>query len=250
MKSESYGAFAYAYDKALGDRFFRAARPMLADALKRHPVSLDKTHLDLACGTGMTMSFFRANGFQSVGVDASMPMLSVARDRASQLVAADFRALPFKGTFSCVTCLFDSLNHIKTLHELTSTFKAVRALMDSKSLFIFDMNHPDIYPEVWGMKDPFVAEGDDFHLEIATAFRKRDKLGRALVTGWAKLPSGKVAKISERHEQRAYTQREIVSALGEAGLGAEEILDFDPYNEGADIEAQTVKLFFVCRVSG
>ena len=27
-------------------------------------------------------------------------------------------------------------------------------------------------------------------------------------------------------------------------------VDFDPYNEGAEIDAQTVKLFFVCKVSG
>jgi SAM-dependent methyltransferase len=218
----------------------------LSDALSRHPQPIDKTHLDLACGTGLVVAFFRANGYQSTGTDISMPMLAVARGRASRLVAADFRELPFRGTFTRITCLFDSLNHLRSVDELTAVFQAVRRLMRKDSLFLFDMNHPDIYPEVWGMKEPFVAEGEDFHLEIATAYRKRDRVGKALVSGWAKLPSGKV-KISERHEQRAYSQREIVGALADAELEALEILDFDPYNEGAEIEAQTVKLFFVCK---
>ena len=247
MKSESYGAFAYAYDKALGDRFFRAARAMLSDALTRHPQTIDKTHLDIACGTGMAVAFFRANGYQSIGVDASLPMLAVARRRVSRVAAADFRALPFRRTFSRITCLFDSLNHLRSTDELTETFRAVRALMRKDSLFFFDMNHPDIYPEVWGMKEPFVADGEDYHLEIATAYRGRTRTGYALVTGWAKLPSGETAKISERHEQRAFSQKEISRALEEAGLVAEEVLDFDPYNEGDEIDADTVKLFFVCK---
>ena len=244
---ESYGAFAYAYDRALGERFFRSAKRMLTGVLDRYDEPAGKTHLDLACGTGLAMRFFATRGYRSTGIDASMPMLAVARDRVKRLAAADFRALPFRRTFARITCLFDSLNHMKSRDELAAAFRAVRGVMDRESLFIFDMNHPDIYPEVWGMKDPFVASGEDYHLEIATAFRKRDATGPALVTGWARLPSGTVSKISERHEQRAHSERDIVGALMEAGLVPTEVSDFDPYNESDTIEARTVKLFFVCR---
>src|SRR4051794_3876672 len=51
VSAESYGAFAYAYDQALGDRYFRAVRRLLAQMLERYP-SESKTHLDVACGTG------------------------------------------------------------------------------------------------------------------------------------------------------------------------------------------------------
>ncbi|HVS31767.1 MAG TPA: class I SAM-dependent methyltransferase [Thermoanaerobaculia bacterium] len=247
MRTESYGAFAYAYDRALGERFFRAAKRMLTGVLGRYDTPADKTHLDLACGTGLAMRFFTANGYRSTGVDASIPMLAVARDRVQRLAAADFRALPFRGSFARVTCLFDSLNHMKTIDDLAAAFRAVRGVMNAESLFLFDMNHPDIYPEVWGTKEPFVATGEGYHLEIATAFRKRDATGLALVTGWARLPSGTVFPISERHEQRAYSEREIFDALAAAGLTPAEVSDFDPYNESDTLEARTVKLFFVCR---
>ena len=52
--SESYGAFAYAYDQALGQRFFRAVRRILARVLDRFPAK-KKTHLDVACGTGLAI---------------------------------------------------------------------------------------------------------------------------------------------------------------------------------------------------
>jgi SAM-dependent methyltransferase len=247
MKSESYGAFAYAYDKALGERFFRAARRLLTRLLEQYP-SKTKTHLDVACGTGLAMEFFASRGWTSVGVDASLPMLEMARRRRGRVVAGDFTALPLRGTWSRITCLYDSLNHLKDRSDLVAAFRSIRRLMNDDSFFFFDMNHPDIYPQVWGMKEPFIATGPDFHLEIATAFRTRDLTGLALVTGWALLPGGIRAEISERHEQRAWTEREIVASLGDAGLAVAEVLDFDPYNEASTIEGGGVKLFFVCRV--
>jgi SAM-dependent methyltransferase len=242
MMSEAYGAFAYAYDKALGERFFRAVSVLVDDALERFPTP-KRTHLDVACGTGLTVEAFRKRGWKSVGVDASLPMLQIARGG----VAGDMRQLPFRRTFARVTCLYDSLNHLLEASDLAAAFRSIRGVMEDDSYLLFDMNHPDIYPEVWGMADPFVARGDDYHLEIATTYRKREKLGMANVTGWARM-DGKKVEIREQHLQRAYSEREINKALTESGLEPVEVIDFDPYGEAEDLEARTVKLFYVVGV--
>lgn len=239
---ESYGAFAYAYDQALGERYFRAVRRLLAEVLERYPAAAT-SHLDVACGTGLAMPFFASRGFDSTGVDLSLVMLRRAHTRARRLVAGDTRALPLRGTFSRITCLYDSLNHLLERQELAGSFGEVARVMDGDSLFIFDMNHPEIYPEVWGMKEPFVDEGRDHHLEIATTFRRREQLGRALVTGWAMVRGERIA-IHERHTQRSYERDDIIAALAEGGLQPIEVREFDPWVEG-----RAVKLFFVCRRS-
>jgi len=234
MNDEAYGAFAYAYDQALGDRFFRSVRRLLNRVLAANPTG-NKTHLDVACGTGLAMEYFERHGFTSVGVDLSIPMLEVARRRAERLIVGDMRALPVRQKFSRVTCLYDSLNH---LDDLRPAFAAIRDVMTVDGLFLFDVNHPDIYPAIWGSDEPFIADGEDFHLEMATKFRK----GRAeaLVTGWALMDGRRVA-IRERRHQRAFTEREIIDALASAGLIPREMIEFDPYAEG-----RSVKLFFVC----
>ena len=238
--AESYGAFAYAYDQALGERYFRAVRRLLAEMLDRYPAA-SNTHLDVACGTGLAIPFFGVRGFVSTGVDISSVMLHVARKRAKRLVAGDTRALPFRGTFARITCLYDSLNHLLDPRDLAMSFGEIARLMDADSQFLFDMNHPEIYPEVWGMKEPFVDEGPDFHLEIATTYRRREKFGRALVTGWA-IVRGERVTIRERHTQRCYERHEIIAALAAGGLEPVEEHEFDPWFEG-----RTVKLFFVCK---
>jgi SAM-dependent methyltransferase len=238
--AESYGAFAFAYDQALGERYFRAVRRLLADVLDRYP-SESMTHLDVCCGTALAIPFFTSRGFVSTGVDISPVMLTVARKRAKRLVGGNVCALPLRAVFSRITCLYDSLNHLLDRRDLVAAFSEVARVMDGDSLFIFDMNHPEIYPEVWGMKEPFIDEGPDFHLEIATTYRRREQLGRALVTGWA-IVGGKRIDIRERHTQRSYERDDIIAALAEAGLNPIEVREFDPWVEG-----RVVKLVFVCR---
>ena len=240
MPTEAYGAFAHAYDRALGNRFFKAVRTLLDQTLEKYPTP-ERTHLDVACGTGLILEHFRERGWKSAGIDASMDMLLRASGRVA---AADMRALPFRGTFARITCLYDSLNHLLEASELAAAFEAMRGVMREDSLLLFDMNHPEIYPEVWGIAEPFASTGEDYHLEIATTYRKRDRLATAMVSGWAKV-GGKRVAIREQHRQRAYSEREIVDALAEARLEPVEVIDFDPYGE--EIEARTVKLFFVAR---
>lgn len=247
LRDESYGAFAYAYDQGLGQHFFTAVRPLLLDMIARYPAAT-KTHLDLACGTGLTLQLFAENGFQSVGVDASLPMLQIARGRCVRVTGGDFRALPFRRTFARITCMYDSLNHLLERADLVAAFKAVRGVMDRDSLFLFDMNHPDIYPAVWGMTEPYVSDGPNHHLEIATSYRRREKLGQALVSGWAVLPDGERAEIRETHRQRSYREKDIISALAEAGLVPEDVFDFDPFRESEAMDGGGVKLFFVVKV--
>ena len=237
---EAYGSFAYAYDQALGQRFFRAIRRLLRRVAEQFPPRV-KTHLDVGCGTALVVEYFQQLGYRSAGVDLSLPMLQLGRQRAPHLVAGDMRALPLRGSFARVTSLYDTLNHLKNASDLTAAFRSIAAILDSDGLFLFDVNHPDIYPLIWGTDEPFVAEGRGFHLEMATKFRQRDRIAHAMVTGWAEV-GGERVQIRERREQRAWSEREVVECLGAAGLVPMEVTEFDPY-----LEARKAKLFFVCR---
>ena len=242
--SESYGAFAYAYDQSLGCSFFSAVRRVLDDVLYKYPTRA-KSHLDVACGTGLVLEHMQKHGFRSIGVDASLSMLAIGR-RRGRVVAADLRQLPLRKTFARITCLYDSLNHMLTRDELVAAFTPKRGVMDHSSLLLFDLNHPDIYPAVWGTRDPYVSSGKDHHLEIATKYRRRERRGYGRVSGWARLPGGERVEIRESHEQFAWKQAEIENALDAARLRVVEMIDFDPFQEIEALETGGVKMFFVC----
>jgi SAM-dependent methyltransferase len=221
-------------------------RRVLDDVLYKYPAGV-KTHLDLACGTGYAIEYFEKRGFRSTGVDASLPMLAVGRKRASRLIAADIRALPLRRTFARITCLYDSLNHMQAREDLVAAFVNVRKAMNAESLFFFDMNHPDIYPAVWGMREPFISDGPEHHLEIATKYERRAKRAIGVVSGWAALANGERVAILETHEQHAWSERQIRACLSDAKIEVVELIDFDPFQEIESVDAAGVKLFFVCR---
>jgi SAM-dependent methyltransferase len=243
---EAYDAFAYAYDQALGSRFFEAILPRLDAILDRYPTN-ERTHLDVACGTGKIVQHFRATGWKSWGIDASLAMLEIAKSRTPALICGDFRELPLQATFSRITCMYDSLNHLRMRNELVATFRSIAKRMDKDSIFIFDMNHPAAYETVWATTEPYLAVGADYRLEMATTFRTRDARAKALITGWAEV-AGKRVEIREVREQRAWNEREISESLSDAGLVPLEVTAFDPYAEEGD-ELDPVKLLFVCQTA-
>lgn len=238
-RPEAYGSFAFAYDPALGERFFSAIEPLLDAILAGMPAR--GRHLDVACGSGIAVRWFAQRGFSSIGVDASVPMLGLARARASSLVCADMRALPLRGTVALATSFYDSLNHLLDARDLRLTFREIARCLEPGGTLLFDVNHPAVYPRVWGAIDPYESEGADHRLVIDTRWSAVLRRGDARVHGWA-LTSRGVVQIDERRRQRAWSERALRAALRDSGLETREVIPFDPFGEG---DSTPAKLVFV-----
>ncbi|MEK7792988.1 MAG: class I SAM-dependent methyltransferase [Candidatus Hydrogenedentota bacterium] len=98
-------------------------------------------HLDAACGTGRLLKHLRQHGWSSCGVDLSPAMLAAGRQDpyAAPAAAADMRALPFRGCFDYVTCLFDSLNFLLTLEDVSRALREIRGVLKDGGIFYFDV---------------------------------------------------------------------------------------------------------------
>lgn len=227
--AEAYEAFAWAYDDALGRTFHASFEPLLETLIQRHGVPAG-AHLDLACGTGLTLGHLERLGFRTTGVDASIPMLGLARARTRRLIGGDLRALPVRGTFELLTCLYDSLNHLVHPEDLVGGLTEAARLMDEHSLFVFDVNHPDAFVRVWGTADPFESKGSDYALTLHTSYSRFSRMAHARVEGWVRL-NGVRTPISEVRTQRCYTRSDLRRALRRAGLREMEVLEFDPFRE-------------------
>lgn len=239
--SEAYGAFAFAYDQGLGRPFFRGLEPLLRELLERYPVPRGSSLLDIACGSGLALRFFREQGFRTFGIDASIPMLTAARASRARLVAADMRLFHFRRRFDLLTCFYDSLNHLLDHDELVAAFRSMSRSLAPSGRIWFDTNHETVYPRVWGLKEPFVSAGSGYRLVIDTRYDEGTRIARAEVSGWARGAGGTI-EIEETHVQRAYSEGEIDAALDAAGLRTIESFSFDPYREGEDGEVKTFRI--------
>lgn len=98
--------------------------------------------LDLACGPGRHASQARRRGACVVGLDLSLPLLSLARSRTNgevPLVRADMRHLPFAAaTFDVIVNLFTSFGYFADDAQHAAVIAAARTLLRPGGHFVLD----------------------------------------------------------------------------------------------------------------
>jgi len=90
------------------------------------------TILDLCCGTGRHSIILRRKGWNTIGLDLSKNLLSIAKQNMKNekvelpLVRADMRHFPFRNqVFNAVICMFTSFGYLPSESEDMKSFKEV-----------------------------------------------------------------------------------------------------------------------------
>ena len=109
--------------------------------------------LDLACGTGSMALELSDRGYDMIGVDRSEDMLSEAYLRSEGkgilYLLQDMRSFELYGTVGAVVCCLDSINYLLTPEDVARTFKNVHNYLDPDGLFLFDMNTPYKFKNIY-----------------------------------------------------------------------------------------------------
>jgi ubiquinone/menaquinone biosynthesis C-methylase UbiE len=120
--SNFYTKLAKYYDHLYSFKDYKSEAQKLLEIIKQYRKSSGNTLLDVACGTGRHIEFFREY-FETTGVDLNEEMLQEARARFSdaEFVCSDMSRLSLGKEFDVITCLFGSINYLLSDEELEST---------------------------------------------------------------------------------------------------------------------------------
>jgi SAM-dependent methyltransferase len=224
--TNEYFALSYAYDEATGIQSFSTLRPLLEDILEEYSGAA-RTHLDLACGTGLAMRFFTERGYVSIGIDASPSMLHVARRRQTKISVGDLRRIPLRGSFACITCLNDSVRVLLRLSDVIRSFRNVRSLMNSDSLFLFDLRDPQMVARSL-RNGRFASHGEKHDMIIRTTYSSARRLETLRFSGRVRY-AGRVYEIDEVLRHRTYSREEMTKVVRAAGLVVRDVITFDRF---------------------
>lgn len=121
--------------------FSRLYKGFLCSAADQWAVPMERV-LDLACGTGMLMSFIKKRCGSLSGLDISSEMLQKARQRLNddsiELVNANFCDFSFQEPFDLIILCFDSINYINDFYSLSRLLECVGKNLKKNGYFIFD----------------------------------------------------------------------------------------------------------------
>ena len=141
----SYKNLASVYDFLMQDIDYEAWADYLVNLIgENNPPG--KTILDLGCGTGKISALLAQKGFNIVGVDNSVEMLTEADQKLrklnikASLYKQDIRNLKIPEKVDIVISTFDTLNYLLTEEDLLKTFSNTYEVLNNNGLLIFDIN--------------------------------------------------------------------------------------------------------------
>ena len=173
--------------------------------------------LDLCCGTGQLARELSERGYRVTGVDGSAEMLRFARDGAPgvEFVHADARSFAPPAHFDAALCLYDSLNHLMQVADLSAALRNVYSALRRGGPFLCDFNLQAGFEARW--RGSFGLVGDDHALVYRSSYDATPRVGQATVTMF-RLQQDVWRRTDVTMHERCYTDEQIKDVLRAAGF--------------------------------
>ncbi len=175
---EGYSAIAGVYDRLNADIDYKKWADFFEVCFDKYLEKRPEIILDLACGTGTMTRMLASRGYDMIGVDGSEDMLSEAYIRGDDegvsgilYLCQDMRSFELYGTVGAIVCCLDSINYLLSESDIEKTFSLVHNYSDPDGLFLFDVNSPYKFSNIYG-DNAYILEGE------------RDTDGSAIFCGW------------------------------------------------------------------
>lgn len=217
----SYDALAEFYDALTADVKHGAWADYFEAALEREGITA-VTVLDLACGTGaMTIELAR-RGYETIGVDISGEMLSVAAEKTAGLKGAvrplfinqSLDELDLYGTVDAAVCCLDGLNYLEP-EELARALERVLLFLEPGGLFMFDLNSPDKLESMDG--ELYIDETDEVYCIWRAEYEAEE--ARCVIGMDIFSREGELWRLSrEEHVEYAHNIQDMLRMLNKAGF--------------------------------
>lgn len=216
-----YTNFSKVYDVLMDNVNYKEWGKYLLSLLNEYKVN-NGLILELGCGTGNICEYLAKKGYDVIGVDNSLDMLNIAREKKDDsgldilYLNQDMREFELYGTVKAVISSCDSLNYITEKKDLLKVFKLVNNYLDPGGVFIFDLNTEYKYENIG---DSVIAENrNETSFIWENTYSPSKKINRYDLTLFIKERDGNYSKHEETHFQKAYSLDEIKELLLKAGM--------------------------------
>jgi SAM-dependent methyltransferase len=139
---DSFGkTYSKYYNLLYKDKNYHEEYNYIRELIKKHNKNSRKNVLDIGCGTGKHLNFFKKDGYNVFGVDVSENMISEARKYLRQeedLICCKASEFKFNKKFETIISLFHVMSYQTENDELEKVFQNVSEHLADGGLFIFD----------------------------------------------------------------------------------------------------------------
>ncbi len=221
---EGYDAVAAVYDKLNADIDYESWADFFEECFAKYLDKKPEIILDLACGTGRMTRTLAARGYDMIGVDGSDAMLSEAYTQGGEgilYLLQDMRAFELYGTVGAVVCCLDSINYLLDKKDVKKVFSLVHNYLDPDGLFIFDVNTPFKFENIYG-NEAYILEDEDEEGAIFCGWQneydKESGICDFYLSIFSESEEGSYLRSDEHQQERCYEYEELCGMLEEKGF--------------------------------
>ncbi len=235
--ADGYTLFASVYDQwqqTYGAEYAHLVAPHVDERLAQLLGGPPRNLIDLACGTGTHALRQASRGVAVTGLDLSEAMLAAARAKAEAaglpvtLVHADMRTFDLPKPVDAVTCLYASLNHLAGPADLAQTFSRVAAHLRPGGALVFDLNTRAGFEALW--REPGTDRGHGLTIDRRYVWGDQESWVAMHLT--IERRSGETVERGRSVlRARWFEDREVRTALRQAGLALADCTPFNPFPE-------------------
>ncbi len=219
-----YSKFAWVYDNFMSDVDYDKWVKNVLKIWRKYGISPELA-LDLCCGTGNVTERLHDLGISMIGVDMSVDMLMVAKEKADNLgkdilyINQDITELELFGTVDAMVCLCDGMNYILDKKMFLKAFKIFKNYLNPGGIFIFDMNTEHKFKNIFSNNAYSFKNEDSAYIweNYYDAKSKKNEYNLSLFIANSDEPSI-YERFDEVHYERAYSIEEIKALAEKAGL--------------------------------
>ncbi len=221
-----YDVLAPIYDRINAELDYAAWADFIEAQFSRYAKNKPELVLDLAAGTGsMTVELAR-RGYDMTAIDLSADMLAAAADRIAEegltgvlLLKQDMTSFELYGTVDAVVCCLDSVNHLTRKGDLEKCFSLVHNYLNPDGLFLFDVNTPCKFENIYGMNDYIIdSEEGDSVCCWRNSYNEETGICDFELTVFTENADGMYSRTDTVQKERCYSAEALRHALKEAGF--------------------------------
>ena len=241
-----YNSISEIYDKINAEVDYKSWADYFEKCFEKYLSSKPELILDLACGTGSMTLELASRGYDMIGVDGSDAMLTRAYDNAYDreisgvlFIRQDMRAFELYGTVGAISCCLDSINYLTEYDDVLKCFKCVHNYLDPDGLFLFDMNTPYKFENIYA-DNSYIHEvtdeeyGINYYCGWQNEYDHDTHLCNFYLSVFTEEENGKFSREDEIQTERCYSLDEVKALLTDAGfeiIGVFNDTNFSPVDE-------------------
>ena len=250
-----FTALAEYYDR-LNSADYKGYADYIMRMIKEHGTPDFPLTLELGCGTGSLTFELDDRGLDMIGADISTEMLNVAMDRAYDMeknilfLFQDMRSFELYGTVGTIVCALDGLNYLETEADVLKTMKLVQNYLEFGGIFIFDVNTPWKFRNIFAKRDFFTEDGEgEVYMGWRSEWLEDEAACNFLLTLFIKNEDGSYEKREEEQTEHMWTAEQIKRCIDESGLELVAVHK-DLQGTPAEMVDGEEKWYFVCKKRG